>query len=109
MVTSRVMASRCLETGVALCVVGLVAQIASGQDRSQGRSMVISQNGIVAAESPLAAQAGVRILESGGEAAGSARGTHAIVGGGEASKKGLGGGGGLPCFGLVAGGTSSFS
>jgi len=32
--------------------------------------MVISQNGIVAAESPLAAQAGARILERGGNAVG---------------------------------------
>jgi hypothetical protein len=36
---------------------------AGAQDRNQGRSMVISRNGIVAAESPLAAQAGVQMLE----------------------------------------------
>src|SRR6266478_2275758 len=40
------------------------------QDRSQARSMVISRQGIVAAESPLAAQAGVRILEHGLNASG---------------------------------------
>src|SRR5882724_11212671 len=91
MVTSRVMASRCLETGVALCVVGLVAQIAGGQDRSQGRSMVISENGIVAAESPLAAQAGVRILESGGNAVDAAIATNAMMGVVEPMMNGIGG------------------
>lgn len=50
------------------------------QDRSQTRSMVISQNGIVAAESPLAAQAGVRILESGGNAVDAAIATNAMMG-----------------------------
>jgi gamma-glutamyltranspeptidase / glutathione hydrolase len=44
------------------------------------RSMVISQNGIVAAESPLAAQAGVRILESGGNAVDAAIATNAMMG-----------------------------
>ena len=33
-------------------------------DRSQSRSMVISPDGIVAAEHPLAAQVGARILET---------------------------------------------
>src|SRR5438477_85390 len=50
-----------------LSIVILTAgQNVDAQDRSQGRSMVISRNGIVAAESPLAAEAGVRILERGG-------------------------------------------
>jgi gamma-glutamyltranspeptidase/glutathione hydrolase len=50
------------------------------QDRSQARSMVVSQYGIVAAESPLAAQAGVRILESGGNAVDAAIATNAMMG-----------------------------
>src|SRR5437867_9904566 len=50
------------------------------QDRSQGRSMVISRNGIVAAESPLAAQAGVRILERGGNAVDAAIAANAMMG-----------------------------
>src|SRR4029077_20216988 len=37
------------------------------QDRGQGRSMVISRGGVVAAESPLAAQAGGRMLGGGGD------------------------------------------
>jgi len=36
--------------------------VAKAQDRSQGRSMVVSTGGIVAAENPLAAQAGATIL-----------------------------------------------
>src|SRR4029077_17484972 len=36
----------------------MVVQMSQAQDRSQGRSMVISRNGIVAAESPLAGAAG---------------------------------------------------
>ena len=42
---------------------------ARGQDRTQGRSMVISRRGVVAAESPLAAQAGASVLAHGGNAA----------------------------------------
>jgi gamma-glutamyltranspeptidase/glutathione hydrolase len=50
------------------------------QDRSQSRSMIISRNGIVAAESPLAAQAGVRVLEHGGNAVDAAIATNAMMG-----------------------------
>src|SRR6266446_6886897 len=91
MVTSRVIANRGLRTGLALCVAGLVTQTASGQDRNQGRSMVISKNGIVAAESPLAAQAGVRILESGGNAVDAAIATNAMMGVVEPMMNGIGG------------------
>jgi gamma-glutamyltranspeptidase / glutathione hydrolase len=49
------------------------------QDRGQARSMVISKNGIVAAESPLAAQAGVQILEHGGNAVDAAIATNAMM------------------------------
>src|SRR5450432_4377038 len=58
----------------------LFSGIALGQDRSQSRSMVISRNGIVAAESPLAAEAGVRMLESGGNAVDAAIATSAMMG-----------------------------
>src|SRR4029077_8473852 len=50
----------------------------AAQDRNQGRSMVISRNGIVAAESPLAAQAGVQMLERGGDAGGGGGGGNAV-------------------------------
>jgi gamma-glutamyltranspeptidase/glutathione hydrolase len=69
----------------------LVAQGAAAQDRGQTRSMVISKNGIVAAESPLAAQAGVRILESGGNAVDAAIATNAMMGVVEPMMNGIGG------------------
>jgi gamma-glutamyltranspeptidase/glutathione hydrolase len=61
------------------------------QDRGQGRSMVISGGGIVAAESPLAAQAGVRILERGGNAVDAAIATNAMMGVVEPMMNGIGG------------------
>ncbi len=53
--------------------------------------MVISRNGIVAAESPLAAQAGVRILEQGGNAVDAAIATNAMMGVVEPMMNGIGG------------------
>jgi gamma-glutamyltranspeptidase/glutathione hydrolase len=53
--------------------------------------MVISRGGIVAAESPLAAQAGVRILESGGNAVDAAIATNAMMGLVEPMMNGIGG------------------
>ncbi len=50
------------------------------QDRGQARSMAISRYGIVAAESPLAAQAGVAVLERGGTAADAAVAANAMMG-----------------------------
>jgi gamma-glutamyltranspeptidase / glutathione hydrolase len=64
---------------------------AKAQDRSQGRSMVISRGGIVAAESPLAAQAGVRILERGGNAVDAAIAANAMMGVVEPMMNGIGG------------------
>ncbi|MFZ0037618.1 MAG: gamma-glutamyltransferase, partial [Candidatus Acidiferrales bacterium] len=50
------------------------------QDRTQGRSMVVSRGGIVSAESPLAAQAGAMILAHGGNAIDAAVATNAVMG-----------------------------
>lgn len=62
-------------------ILGVMPRYASqAQDRSQARSMVMSRNGIVAAESPLAAQAGVKILEHGGNAVDAAIATNAAMG-----------------------------
>jgi gamma-glutamyltranspeptidase/glutathione hydrolase len=61
------------------------------QDRSQMRSMVISQNGIVASESPLASQAGVRILEAGGNAVDAAIAANAMMGVVSPMMNGIGG------------------
>jgi gamma-glutamyltranspeptidase/glutathione hydrolase len=49
-------------------------------DRTQARSMVISQYGIVAAEHPLAARAGTAVLEKGGDAIDAAVAANAAMG-----------------------------
>jgi gamma-glutamyltranspeptidase / glutathione hydrolase len=64
---------------------------ASAQERSQGRSMVISRGGIVAAESPLAAQAGATILARGGNAVDAIVATNAAMGVIEPMMDGIGG------------------
>ena len=66
-------------------------EIAPAQDRSQTRSMVISRYGIVAAESPLAAQAGARILEQGGNAVDAIIATNAVMGVVSPMMNGIGG------------------
>ena len=69
----------------------VMANFMEGQDRSQMRSMVISRNGIVASESPLASQAGVRILEAGGNAVDAAIASNAMMGVVAPMMNGLGG------------------
>src|ERR1700684_1442596 len=63
----------------------------SAQDRTQNRSMVISRSGVVAAESPLAAQAGATILAHGGNAVDAAVATNAVMGVVEPMMNGIGG------------------
>ena len=72
-------------------LVLMCAAPAMAQDRTQARSMVISKGGIVASESPLASQAGVRILESGGNAVDAAIATNAMMGVVEPMMNGIGG------------------
>lgn len=67
------------------------ASAADGQGRGQARSMVISRNGIVASESPLASQAGAHILEKGGNAVDAAIATNAMMGVVEPMMNGIGG------------------
>jgi gamma-glutamyltranspeptidase/glutathione hydrolase len=57
-----------------------VSVTAHAQDRSQSRSMVMSQLGIVASESVLASQMGARILDQGGNAIDAAVATNAMMG-----------------------------
>src|SRR5665213_2439879 len=64
---------------------------ATGQDRTQSRSMVIAHGGMVAAESPLAAQAGATILARGGNAVDAAIATNAVMGVVEPMMNGMGG------------------
>jgi gamma-glutamyltranspeptidase/glutathione hydrolase len=59
--------------------LGTNRENAMAQDRAQGRSMVISQTGIVATESPLASKAGAAILERGGNAVDAAIAAHAVM------------------------------
>ena len=80
-----------------LCVVFLsfaivlCASRAGAQDRTQGRSMVISRRGVVAAENPLAAQAGASVLARGGNAIDAAIATNAVMGVVEPMMNGIGG------------------
>jgi gamma-glutamyltranspeptidase / glutathione hydrolase len=69
----------------------IVVATAGAQDRSQGRSMVISRGGIVAAESPLAAQTGATILARGGNAVDAIVATNAVMGVVEPMMNGIGG------------------
>ena len=74
-------------------VVGIpiITGTAGAQDRIQARSMVVSRDGIVAAESPLAAQAGATILAHGGNAIDAAVTTNAVMGVVEPMMNGIGG------------------
>jgi gamma-glutamyltranspeptidase / glutathione hydrolase len=82
--------SRCINIFTFALLLPLTP-FARAQDRGQARSMVISRGGIVAAESPLAAQAGVRILERGGNAVDAAIATNAMMGVVEPMMNGIGG------------------
>ena len=87
MVRGRISASRVSVPRIAALIMAgillagiLLAAPARAQDRSQARSMVISQYGIVAAEHPLAARAGTLVLERGGNAIDAAIAANAMMG-----------------------------
>src|SRR6516162_3545646 len=63
----------------------------SAQDRSQARSMVMSQRGIVATSQTLASQAGAQILARGGSAMDAAIAANATLGVVEPERGGIGG------------------
>ena len=63
-----------------LAILLLTAAPAHAQDRSQSRSMVSSQLGVVASESVLASQVGASILEKGGNAIDAAVAANAMMG-----------------------------
>jgi gamma-glutamyltranspeptidase / glutathione hydrolase len=76
---------------LAMALVAMEAPRANAQDRSQGRSVVMSRGGIVAAENPLAAQAGANVLAHGGNAVDAIVATNAVMGVVEPMMNGMGG------------------
>src|ERR1051326_4130212 len=83
--------------GIAVTMMILVALPAFSQtasdlrDRSQARSMVITQRGIAATSQTLASQAGAQILARGGSAADAAIAANAVLGVVEPMSDGIGG------------------
>ena len=77
---------------IACCVfVALAAAASFAEDPVVGRSMVATEYGIVAASQPLAARAGVQVLERGGNAIDAAIAANATIGLMEPTGNGLGG------------------
>ena len=77
---------------VLLCIVCVVALVeVHAQDRSYGRSMVITDRGIVATSHYLASQAGAQILARGGTAMDAAIAANALLGVTEPMMNGMGG------------------
>jgi len=77
-----------------LLLIGLalmVLQIGYAQDRSYGRSMVISDRGIVGTSHYLASQAGAQVLAKGGNAMDAAIAANAVLGVTEPMMNGMGG------------------
>jgi gamma-glutamyltranspeptidase/glutathione hydrolase len=78
---------------LALAVLAFTAAAACllAQDRSYGRSVVITKNGIVATSYVQASQAGARILEQGGSAIDAGIAANAVLGVTEPMMNGMGG------------------
>src|SRR5665811_1193435 len=74
-----------------LLLASLIASVASAQDRSQARSMVLSDRGIVATSQTLASQAGAQVLARGGSAIDAAIAANATLSVVEPERGGIGG------------------
>src|SRR5216684_3412911 len=74
-----------------ICAVLLTLATAEAQGRNYGRSLVISQQGIVATSQVLASQAGAQILARGGSAVDAAIAANAVLAVMEPLMDGLGG------------------
>src|SRR5271155_4098626 len=75
----------------AFTVVAVAIGSTAAQDRSYGRSMVITPNGIVATSYVQASQAGARILEAGGSAIDAGIAANAVLSVAEPMTNGIGG------------------
>src|SRR5436853_2526415 len=69
----------------------LLTPLAVSQDRSQARSMVVSDRGIAATSQTLASQAGAQVLARGGSAIDAAIAANATLGVVEPERGGIGG------------------
>ena len=76
---------------VLLPLVCLMSLAVNAQERSQSRSMVMSQGGIVATSQTLASQAGAQVLARGGSAIDAAIAANATLGVVEPQSNGMGG------------------
>jgi gamma-glutamyltranspeptidase/glutathione hydrolase len=72
-------------------LVPLIAMTSFAQDRSYGRSMVVTDRGIVATSHYLASQAGAQVLARGGSAMDAAIAANAVLGVTEPMMNGMGG------------------
>src|SRR6202521_5553742 len=75
---------------LAVLILGMTINL-SAQDRSYGRSMVITDRGIVATSHYLGSQAGAQILAKGGSAMDAAIAANAVLGVTEPMMNGIGG------------------
>src|SRR5438309_1680952 len=80
-----------MRSAILLTSFVLLAMSVSAQERSYGRSMVISDRGIVATSHVLASQAGAQILARGGSAIDAAIAANAVLGVTEPMMNGIGG------------------
>src|SRR5450432_4696161 len=71
--------------------LGLFSMPSQSQDRSEARSMVLSDRGIVATSQTLASQAGAQVLARGGSAMDAAIAANATLGVVEPERGGIGG------------------